>query len=65
MVKIRRQQRWFQYPITVALNQEQIKSHPERISNIKPFINQYHWKKKTFHQIKKSLEWFWKKQTKQ
>ena len=28
----------FQYAITVALNHKQIKSHPERISNIKPFI---------------------------
>ena len=29
----------FQYAITVALNHEQIKSHPERISNIKPYIS--------------------------
>ena len=34
----------FQYAITVALNHEQIKSLPERISNNKPFINQYNWK---------------------
>ena len=34
----------FQYAITVALNREQIKSHAERISNIKPFIDQYDWK---------------------
>ena len=32
----------FQY----ALNNEQIKSHPEKISNIKPFIDQYNWKEK-------------------
>ena len=31
----------FQYAITVALNFEQIKSHLERISNIKRFIDQY------------------------
>ena len=31
----------FQYSITVALNHQNIESHPERISNIKPFINQY------------------------
>ena len=31
----------FQYAITVALNHEQIKSHSERISNIKPLIDQY------------------------
>ena len=29
----------FQYALTVALNQEQIKDHPERISKIKPFID--------------------------
>ena len=33
----------FQYSITVALNHQNIESHPERISNIKPFINQYNW----------------------
>ena len=30
--------RSFQYAVTVALNHEQIKDHPERISKIKPFI---------------------------
>ena len=30
----------FQYSITVALNHQ---NHPERTSNIKPFINQYNW----------------------
>ena len=34
----------FQYSITVALNHQNIEHHPERISDIKPFINQYHWK---------------------
>ena len=34
----------FQYATTVALNHRQIKSHPERISNIKPFVDQYDWK---------------------
>ena len=38
----------FQYPITAALNNEQIKSHPERISNMKSFIDQYNWKKINF-----------------
>ena len=33
----------FQCSITVALNQQNIDNHPERISNIKPFINQYNW----------------------
>ena len=31
----------FQCSITVALNHENIENHPERISNIKSFINQY------------------------
>ena len=31
----------FQYALSVALNYEQIKSRPERISNIRPFIDQY------------------------
>ena len=34
----------FQYAVTAALNHEQMKSNPERISNIKPFIDQYDWK---------------------
>ena len=34
----------FQYAVAVALNHEQIKSHPEIISNIKTFIDQYNWK---------------------
>ena len=31
----------FQYSITVALNHQNIENHPERISNIEIFINQY------------------------
>ena len=34
----------FQYAITAALNFQQIRSYPERISNIKRFVNQYNWK---------------------
>ena len=40
--------RCFQYAVTVALNHEQIKDHPERISKIKPFIDQYNWKEIDF-----------------
>ena len=36
--------KYLQYSITVALNHQNIENHPERISNIKPFINQYNWK---------------------
>ena len=32
---------YFQYALTVALNHQSTENHPERISNIKPFINEY------------------------
>ena len=35
----------FQYALTVALNYQNIKNNPERISKIKYFIDQYSWKK--------------------
>ena len=38
----------FQYALTVALNYGQIKDHPERISKIKPFTDQYNWKEIDF-----------------
>ena len=31
----------FQYAVTVSLNYEQIRKHVERITKIKPFINKY------------------------
>ena len=34
----------FEYALTTALNYQNVESHPERISNLKPFINQYSWK---------------------
>ena len=33
----------FKYAPTAALNHEKIKNHPERISDFKPFIDQYNW----------------------
>ena len=41
----------------VALNHDQVENHPERISNIKSFINQYSWNKIKFPSHKKD----WKK----
>ena len=35
----------FQYVAIVALDFEEIKSHPERVSKIIPFINKYNWEK--------------------
>ena len=34
----------FQYALTVALNYQNIKKEPQRISKIKASINQYNWK---------------------
>ena len=34
----------FQYAVSLALNLDNINKHPQRISKIKPFIDQYHWK---------------------
>ena len=31
----------FQHAIIAALDYDKIENHPERISNIKPFVNQY------------------------
>ena len=33
----------FQYTVTLALNLDKINIYPERISKIKPFIEQYNW----------------------
>ena len=47
----------FQYALTVALNHERIKNNPERMSKIKPFIDQYDWKEIDFPSTGKD----WKK----
>ena len=47
----------FQYAVTLALNLDKINSHPERISKIKPFIEQYNWKEIDFPATSKD----WKK----
>ena len=36
--------KYFQYAIIAALNYQNISHHPERISKLKPFINNYNWK---------------------
>ena len=53
----------FQYAVAVALNHKQIKSHPERKSNIKPFIDQYNWKEINFPSNKKDWNEFEKNKT--
>ena len=40
--------RCFQYAVTVALNCQKIENNPEIISKIKPFIDQCNWKDRDF-----------------
>ena len=47
----------FQYAVTLTLNLDKITDHPERISKIKPFIEQYNWKDIDFPSTSKD----WKK----
>ena len=47
----------FQYAVTVALNHNKIKNHPQRVSKIKPFIDQYNWSDIDFPSTSKD----WKK----
>ena len=47
----------FQYAVTLALNLDKINNHPERISNINPFIDQYNWNEIDFPSTSKD----WKK----
>ena len=47
----------FQYAVTLELNLDKINNNPERISKIKPFIEQYNWKEIDFPSTSKD----WKK----
>ena len=47
----------FQYALTAALNYLNIKNHSERVSNLKPFIDQYDWKGINFPSQKE----YWKR----
>ena len=38
----------FQYAVTLALNLDEIRKNPQRISKIKPFIEQHNWKEIEF-----------------
>ena len=40
--------KFFQYTVTVALNHVEIKKYPQIITKIKPYINEYNWKKVHF-----------------
>ena len=47
----------FQYAVTVALNHDKINKHPQGVSKIKPFIDQYNWNNRDFPSTSKD----WKK----
>ena len=47
--------------LAMTLNLKQIKSHTEKISDIKFFINQYNWEGIYFPSQKKRLEKVWSK----
>ena len=47
----------FQYAVTLALNLDKINKHSQRVSKIKPFIEQYNWKDIDFPSTRKD----WKK----
>ena len=38
----------FQYAVTIALNYDRTENHPERLSKVKRFINQYDWSEINF-----------------
>ena len=40
---INKKDKCFQYAVTVALNYEEIKKGPQRITKTKPFLNKYNW----------------------
>ena len=42
----------FQYAVTVAANHKEKIKNPERIAKIKPFINKYKWEGKNFQSEK-------------
>ena len=43
----------FKYAITASLNYQNIDTHPERISKLKPFNNNYNWKDIEYHRHRK------------
>ena len=58
----KRDNKYFQYAVTVALNYENAKKDAQRIRKIEPFINKYKWEGKHFHQ-KKMIGKIWEKQS--
>ena len=46
----------FQYALTIEFNHEHIGKDPQRITKIKPFIDQYSWKKRLIKKTGRSLK---------
>ena len=46
--KNKKDDKCFQYAVTIALNHDKIGDNPERVSKVKPFINQYDWSQINF-----------------
>ena len=40
--------KFFQYAVTVSLNHKEIKKDPQEITKIKPFIDKYNWEGRNF-----------------
>ena len=40
----RSDEKYFQYALTVAINDGSIRKNPQRIKRIRPFIDKYEWK---------------------
>ena len=51
----------FQYAVIASLHHNNIDHHPERISKLKPFINNYNWEDIDFSCTFKGLEKIWMK----
>ena len=50
--------RCFQYSITIALNYQKISNKPERVLKVKPFINNFNWNEINFPPQKQDYEKF-------
>ena len=48
----------FQYAVTFTLNHKETKKDPQRITEIKPFINKYYWEGVNFPSEKDDLKKF-------
>ena len=57
----KKDKKYFQYAVTVALNHEEIKKDLQRITKIKPFINKYNWEGIHFPSKRKRFKKNWEK----